>query len=166
MNLSYVKDFLQARKENITEQDIDCLIEEINSYQGTENTFRDISKIMRVINEYNLTFLTLVGEFDALPRNKDTLIQRVDRARGILCTLSTLHTYLALSISNVKESTYNMKMVRNYITELVEKREHFKTEKMAWITILKSLTQEMNYISEMRRMDIDDKVGYSNLARK
>ena len=81
MNLSYVKDFLQARKENITEQDIDCLIEEINSYQGTENTFRDISKIMRVINEYNLTFLTLVGEFDALPRYKDTLIQIVDRAR-------------------------------------------------------------------------------------
>ena len=36
----------------------------------------------------------------------------------------------------------------------------FKSEKMTWMVVLKSLTQEANFYTEMRRMDIEDKVGY------
>jgi hypothetical protein len=53
-----------------------------------------------------------------------------------------------------------MKGIRTYMAELAEKKEHFKSEKMTWATILRSLTQEMSFTQEMRRMDIEDKVGY------
>ena len=77
-----------------------------------------------------------------------------------MCTLSALHTYLVLSINMVKESTYNMKNVRSYMSELAEKKEHYKTEKMTWTTMLRSLTQEMAFTAEMRRLDIEDQLGY------
>ena len=44
--------------------------------------------------------------------------------------------------------------------ELGEKKEHFKSEKVTWATILRSLSQEMSFTQEMRKMDIEDKVGY------
>ena len=166
MNLNYVKNFLREKRNNIKPEDVDQLITEIGSYQGTESTFTDISKVMRVINEYNLSFLTLVGEYEALPKGEERfLLKRAEKAREILATLSTLHTYLILSLANIKESTFNMKNIRSYMSELGEKKEHFKSEKMAWVTILKSLTQEMAFTADMRRMDIEDKIGYSNLKR-
>ena len=158
MNLNYVRNFLRERRNHITPEDIDQLITEIGSYQGTESTFTDISKVMRVINEYNLSFLTQVEEYESIP--KGNLLKRVEKAREVLVTLSSLHTYLILSLANIKESTFNMKNIRTYMSELSEKKEHFKSEKMAWVTILKSLTQEMSYVADMRRMDIEDKVGY------
>lgn len=160
MNLTYVKNFLRERRNNITPEDVDQLITEIGSYQGTESTFTDISKVMRVVNEYNLSFLTQVGEYEALPKESEFLLKRVDKAREILVTLSALHTYLILSLANIKESTFNMKNIRTYMSELAEKKEHFKSEKMSWVTILKSLSQEMSFTADMRRMDIEDKVGY------
>lgn len=167
MNLNYVKNYLRERRNNITPEDVDQLLTEIGSYQGTESTFTDISKVMRVINEYNLSFLTQVEEYEALPKDDNKfLLRRVEKAREVLVTLSSLHTYLVLSFAHIKESTFNMKNIRTYMAELSEKKEHFKSEKMAWVTILKSLSQEMSYTADMRRMDIEDKVGYSNLMRK
>ena len=161
MNLSYVKNYLETRKETISAQDVEVLINEIEAYQGTSNTFNDISKIMSVINEYNLTFLTLVESYEAYPKEDIKLLpKRAEKVREILCILSSLHTYLVLSVSKVKESTYDMRNVRTYMSELAEKKEHFKSEKMTWATILRSLTQEMSFTQEMRRMDIEDKVGY------
>ena len=57
MNLNYVKEYLEIRKDNISKEDIEALINEIKAYQNTENSFNDISKVMRVVNEYNLTLL-------------------------------------------------------------------------------------------------------------
>ena len=164
MNLTYVREFLRQRRNSIKPEDIDELLTEIGSYLGTESTFTDISKVMRTINEYNISFLTLVGEYEAIPKdNGKNLLLRVEKAREVLATLSMLHTYLVLSLANIKESTFNMKNIRGYMSELAEKKEHFKSEKMAWVTILKSLSQEMTYTADMRRMDIGDKIGYSNL---
>ena len=161
MNLDYVKEYLENRKENISQQDIETLISEINEYQGTENSFQDISKIMRVINEYNVTFLSLIKKYEALPKNDiRKLPERTEKVREIVCVLSALHTYLVLSLSRVKESTYDMKNLRSYMTELNEKKEHFKSEKMTWTAMLRSLTQEMNFTQEMRRLDIEDQLGY------
>ena len=92
--------------------------------------------------------------------------KRVEKAREVLATLSTLHTYLMLSLANIKDSTFNMQNIRGYMTDLNEKKEHYKSEKMSWVTILKSLSQEMSFIADMRRMDIEDKIGYANLMRK
>ena len=50
--------------------------------------------------------------------------------------------------------------------DLTDKKEHFKSEKMAWITILKSLTQEASFVSEMRKMDIEEKLGYYRSGAK
>lgn len=161
MNLNYIKEYLNIRKDTITSQDIEALIKEIEDYQATEGTFTDIAKIMRVVNEYNLTFLTLVEAYEAYPKGDIKLLpKRAEKVREILCVLSSLHTYLVLSLNMVKESTYNMKGIRTYMSELGEKKEHFKSEKMTWATILRSLTQEMSFTQEMRRMDIEDKVGY------
>ena len=161
MNLNYIKEYLDVRKEVITTVDIENLIKEIEDYQKTENTFTDIAKIMRVVNEYNLTFLTLVEAYEAYPKGDIKLLPaRTEKVREILCILSSLHTYLVLSLNMVKESTYNMKGIRNYMSELGEKKEHFKSEKVTWATILRSLTQEMSFTQEMRKMDIEDKVGY------
>jgi hypothetical protein len=161
MNLNYIKEYLEVRKDNITSADIENLIKEISDYQATEGTFTDIAKIMRVVNEYNLTFLTLVEAYEAYPKGDIKLLpKRAEKAREILCVLSSLHTYLVLSLNMVKESTYNMKGIRNYMSELGEKKEHFKSEKMTWATILRSLTQEMSFTQEMRKMDIEDQVGY------
>ena len=166
MNLSYVKDYLRERRNSISAEDVDELVQKINDFQGTESTFTDISKVMRTINTYNLSFLTQVSEYEAIPsKESKTLPKRIDKAREILCTLSSLSTYLALSLANIKESTFNMKNIRTYMNDLAEKKEHFKSEKMAWVTVLKSLTQEMNFVVEMRRMDIEDKVGYSKYTR-
>ena len=168
MNLSYVRDFLRQRRNNIRPEDIDEILTEIGSYLGTESTFSDISKVMRVISEYNLSFLTQIEEYEAIPKS-DTdysfMVKRTDKAREILCTLSALSTYLTLSLANIKESTFNMKNIRTYMTDLNEKKEHFKSEKMTWITVLKSLTQQLNFITEMRRMDIQDKIGYNNFMK-
>ena len=161
MNLNYVKEYLEARKRSITEQDIENLLSEIEAYQETEKSFMDISKIMRVVNEYNLTFLTLVEAYEAYPKEDIKMLpKRAEKAREILCVLSSLHTYLVLSISTVKDNTYNMKNIRSYMSDLADKKEHFKSEKVTWATILRSLTQEMSFTQEMRRMDIEDKVGY------
>lgn len=161
MNLNYVREYLEARKATISEQDIDQLLKEIEAYQETEQAFTDISKIMRVVNEYNLTFLTLVEAYEAYPRGDIKLLpKRAEKVREILCVLSALHTYLVLSLNTVKDNTYNMKHVRTYMSELADKKEHFKSEKVTWATILRSLTQEMSFTQEMRRMDIEDKVGY------
>ena len=161
MNLTYVKNYLKAKRDSISPADIDVLIHEINAYQGTEGSFTDISKVMRVINEYNVSFLTCVEEFEAYPKDKVHLLpKRVDKAREILCIISALHTYLVLSTATIKDTTYAMGSIKQYIRDLSERKEHFKTEKMAWITILKSLTQEMNFLTEMRRMDLQDKIGY------
>ncbi len=161
MNLNYVKEFLLARKDNFSIEDINSLIAEIESYQGTEKNLNDISKVMRVINEYNLSFLTEVQEYESLPKNKlGSLPARMEKVRGILCTLSALHTYLILSMANIKESTYETKNIRGYLSDLNEKKEHYKSEKMTWVTILKSLTQEADFVVETRRLDIEDKVGY------
>jgi hypothetical protein len=161
MNLNYIKEYLEVRKDNITTADIENLIKEISDYQSTESKFNDIARIMRVVNEYNLTFLTLVEAYEAFPKGDIKLLpKRAEKAREILCVLSSLHTYLVLSLNTVKESTYNMKGIRGYMSELSEKKEHFKSEKVTWATILRSLTQEMSFTQEMRRMDIEDKVGY------
>lgn len=161
MNLNYIKEYLEARKDSISPTDVEELINEIKAYQSTEGTFNDIARVMRVVNEYNLTFLTLVEAYEAYPKGDIKLLPaRAEKAREILCVLSSLHTYLVLSLNSVKESTYNMKGIRGYMSELGEKKEHFKSEKMTWATILRSLTQEMSFTQEMRRMDIEDKVGY------
>lgn len=161
MNLNYIKEYLSVRKDTITSQDIENLMNEIEAYQETEKSFMDISKIMRVINEYNLSFLTLVEAYEAFPKdNIKFLPKRAEKVREILCILSSLHTYLVLSLSTIKEATYEMKNVRTYMAELTEKKEHFKSEKITWATILRSLTQEMSFVQEMRKMDIEDKVGY------
>ena len=161
MNLNYIKEYLEARKDSISSADVEELINEIKAYQSTEGTFSDIARVMRVVNEYNLTFLTLVEAYEAYPKGDIKLLPaRAEKAREILCVLSSLHTYLVLSLNSVKESTYNMKGIRGYMSELGEKKEHFKSEKMTWATILRSLTQEMSFTQEMRRMDIEDKVGY------
>lgn len=161
MNLDYVKEYLEARKETISKEDVEKLIEEIQAYQNTEQTFTDITKVMRVINEYNISFMSLIGAYEAYPKNDiRKLPERAEKVREILCILSALHTYLVLSLNTVKSSTYNMQNIRAYMSELGEKKEHFKSEKMTWGTILRSLTQEMAFTSEMRRLDIEDQLGY------
>ena len=161
MNLNYVKEYLNARKMNISRFDVDNLIEEIEAYQKTENSFTDIARIMRVINEYNVTYLTLVEAYEAFPKNDIKLLpKRAEKVREILCILSSLHTYLVLSTSSITDATYEMKNLRIYKENLNEKKEHFKSEKILWSTMLRSLTQEMSFTQEMRRMDIEDKVGY------
>lgn len=146
---------------NISRFDVDNLIEEIEAYQKTENSFNDIAKIMRVVNDYNLSFLTLVEAYEAFPKNDiKSLPKRAEKVREILCTLSSLHTYLVLSTSSITDATYEMKNLRIYKENLNEKKEHFKSEKILWSTMLRSLTQEMSFTQEMRRMDIEDKVGY------
>ena len=44
--------------------------------------------------------------------------------------------------------------------DLESKKEHFKSEKMTWAAILRSLTQEMAFTADMRKLDIEDKIGY------
>ena len=161
MNLNYVKEFLKSRRESISTEDVDTLISQIEAYQGTENTLVDISRVMRIINEYNTTFLTEVQEYEAFPKNNiKNIPARMEKVRDILCTLSALHTYLTLSLSSIKDSTYETKNIRGYLTDLNDRKEHFKSEKMTWVTILKSLTQEAAFTVEMRKLDIEDKVGY------
>ena len=160
MNLSYVRSYLKERLNTISTKDVEDLIGEIDAYIGTDNKFNDIASIMRTVHEYNMSYLTEVQEYSVLPKDPQYIPERMEKARGVLCTLSSLHTYLVLSRANVTESTYNMKNVRSYITELDAKKEHYKSEKMAWVTILKSLTQEMAYITEMKRLDLEDKIGY------
>ena len=46
------------------------------------------------------------------------------------------------------------------MADLNEKKEHFKSEKMTWGVVLKSLIQETSFATDMRRMDIEDQVGY------
>ena len=160
MNLSYVRSYLSSKKNSISVEDIDKLLEEIDAYIGTDNKFNDIASIMRTIHEYNMSYLTEVQEYSVLPKDPKHIPERMEKARGVLCTLSSLHTYLVLSRANVTESTYNMKNVRSYLAELDAKKEHYKSEKMAWVTILKSLTQEMAYITELKRLDLEDKIVY------
>lgn len=161
MNLSYVRSYLNNKPEGMSAEDVSKLLEEIDAYIGTDNTFNDIASIMRTIHEYNMSYLSEIREYSLIPKDDPKqLPKRLEKARGILCTLSTLHTYLVLSRANVTESTYNMKSVRSYLADLDAKKEHYKTEKMAWITILKSLTQEIAFIAEMRRLDLEDKIGY------
>ena len=161
MNLAYVKEYLQARKDNITSEDVEELINQINSFTGTSDNLKDISRVMRVSNDYNITFLDKVQEYEVMPKdNIKYLPKRMEKVRDILCTLSLLHTYLVLSYSTIKDSTYNVKNIRTYMADLNEKKEHFKSEKMTWGVVLKSLIQETSFATDMRRMDIEDQVGY------
>ena len=163
MNLSYVRSYLKEKLERVTKEDIEKLIEQIDAYIGTEKKFEDIASIMRTVNEYNISYMTQVQEYEILQnkkRTEGTFRQQLDKVRGILCTLSSLHTYLVLTRSNITDSTYNMKNIRTYLTEIDDKKEHYKSEKILWAGILRSLTQELAYAAEMRKMDLEDKIGY------
>ena len=161
LNLNYIKNYLQEKKDTITKQDIEELISEISIFQGTEGSFTDISAIMRTINDYNVSYLAQVKEYEGLKTDDIKMLpKRSEKVREILCTLSALHTYLVLTCARITESNFNMKNLRNYVTELNSKKEHFKSEKMTWAAILKSLTQEMAFAIEMRKLDIEDKMGY------
>lgn len=161
MNLNYIKEYLKVRKDSISTEDVERLIKEIENYQEVSEKFTDISKIMRVIDEYNLSYLSLVEVYEAFPNDDIKLLPaRAEKVREILCILSSLHTYLTLSICTVTENTYDMKNIRMYKENLGDKKEHFKSEKILWVTILRSLTQEMSFAQDMRRMDIEDRVGY------
>ena len=69
MNLNYVKNYLETKKETITKQDIEQLIEEIDTFQGTQNSFTDIAAIMRTINDYNITYLTQFQKYEGYKTN-------------------------------------------------------------------------------------------------
>ena len=164
MNLNYIKEYLKVRKNVITPEDIDNLIHEIEVYQGTEDTLMDISRVMRIINDQSASVLSRIEEYEAYPSDDiKTIPARTEKAREILCLLGALNTYLILSLTNINESTYETKSIKKYLINLKEKKEHYQSERMSWITILKSLTQEMNFYTEMRRMDIEDRVGFKNL---
>lgn len=161
MNLNYVKEYLKVRRNVITPEDVDNLIRDIEAYQGTEDTVIDIAKVMRIINEQSNSILLRIDEYEAMPKDEiKTLVKRTEKAREILCLLSALNTYLMLSLNNINESTYDTKSVKKYLVNLKDKRDHYQSERIAWTTLLKSLTQEMNFVVEMRRMDIEDKVGF------
>lgn len=163
MNLAYVRNYLKDKMEQVTKEDLEKLIEQIDAYIGTEKRFEDIASIMRTVNEYNISYMTQVQEYEILQNKKRTesiFRQQLDKVRGILCTLSSLHTYLVLTRSNITDSTYNMKNIRTYLTEIDDKKEHYKSEKILWAGILRSLTQELAYAAEMRKMDLEDKIGY------
>ena len=161
MNLNYVKEYLKVRRNVITPEDVDNLVKEIEAYQGVEGTLIDVSRVMRVINEQSSSILSRIDEYEAYPKDDvKKLPKRVEKAREILCLLSSLNTYLMLSLTNINENTYDTKSVKKYLINLKEKKEHYQSERIAWTTILKSLTQEMNFYTEMRRMDIEDRVGF------
>ena len=161
MNLNYIRNYLETKKENMTVADIEELIKEIDTYQGTENKFLDISAVMKTINDYNLTYLSQVQQYEGYSTEDiRQLPKRSERVRAILCTLSALHTFLILSMSNITKSNFNMGNLTNYMRDLESKKEHFKSEKMTWAAILRSLTQEMAFTADMRKLDIEDKIGY------
>lgn len=161
MNLNYVKEYLKARRDTLTLIDIDNLIHEIEVYQGTEDTIIDVAKVMRIINEQSNSVLLRIDEYEAMPKDDIKFLPlRAEKAREILCLLSALNTYLMLSLNNISDSTYELKSIKKYLVNLKDKREHYQSERIAWTTLLKSLTQEMNFVVEMRRMDIEDKVGF------
>jgi hypothetical protein len=161
MNLNYIRNYLETKKENMTVADIEELIKEIDTYQGTENKFLDISAVMKTINDYNLTYLSQVQQYEGYSTEDiRQLPKRSERVRAILCTLSALHTFLVLSMSNITKSNFNMGNLTNYMRDLESKKEHFKSEKMTWAAILRSLTQEMAFTADMRKLDIEDKIGY------
>ena len=161
MNLNYIRNYLETKKENITVADIEELIKEIDTYQGTENKFLDISAVMKTINDYNLPYLSQVQQYEGYSTEDiRQLPKRSEKVRAILCTLSALHTFLVLSMSNITKSNFNMGNLTNYMRDLESKKEHFKSEKMTWAAILRSLTQEMAFTADMRKLDIEDKIGY------
>lgn len=160
MNLTYVKNYLTTKKDNITSEDVQALIDEINTYLGVSNDLSDISKVMYTINSYNVEYIKCVEEFNCVPKGRKHLIEQIDKAREILCILSTLHTYIIISLSNISDNNYDLTGVRKYLKDLSEKKEHFKSEKMAWVTILKSLSQEASFIMEMRKLKIEENMGY------
>ena len=161
MNLVYVKNYLEEHKEGLSKEDVSQLFNEITTYLGVKGTFSDISGIMRTVHDYYMGFIAKVQEYEAIPKNNmKELPRRTEKIRDILCTLSLLHTYLVLCLSNLRESNFNMKNVRAYVSELEAKKELFKSEKITWSSILRSITQELAYASEMRKMDIEDHVGY------
>lgn len=163
MNLSYVRSYLKAKRDNITSEDIDKIVGEIDAYIGTEKKFEDIASIMRTVNEYNISYMMQVQEYEVLKaqeRSESNFRKQMDQVRGILCTLSSLHTYLVLTRANITESTYNMKNIRTYLNDIDSKKEHYKSEKMTWATVLKSMSQEMMYVAEMRKLDLEKKIGY------
>ena len=53
-----------------------------------------------------------------------------------------------------------MKNIRTYLNDIDSKKEHYKSEKMTWATVLKSMSQEMMYVAEMRKLDLEKKIGY------
>lgn len=169
MNLSYVRSYLKDNLEHFKKEDLEKLIEQIDSYIGTEKRFEDIASIMRTVNEYNLSYMTQIQEYEVIQAqemSEGKIRRQLEKVRGILCTLSSLHTYLVLTRSNITESTYNMKNVRSYLADIDAKKEHYKSEKMTWAAVLRSLTQEISYIVEMRRMDLEDKIGILNNEKK
>ena len=92
MNLNYIRNYLETKKENMTVADIEELIKEIDTYQGTENKFLDISAVMKTINDYNLTYLSQVQQYEGYSTEDiRQLPKRSERVRAILCTLSALH---------------------------------------------------------------------------
>ena len=50
MNLNYIRNYLEAKKDNITKEDITELISEIDTFTGVKGRFNDIRCYFRLLS--------------------------------------------------------------------------------------------------------------------
>ncbi len=145
MDLIYIKNYvcnLFDEKPDYVVKRLRDLVDKIDKYREKEVEFEDTQILLRrVLSSYEKRYLLLVTEFEVL--DSISLTKKIDTVQEILSNLSVLITQLINITSSDFSSSHRNSQFHEIKKPLYEKLENFKSEKITWVSILKTLNLQL-----------------------
>lgn len=145
MNLSnvsiYIKNLLDQSPEVVLKK-LRELIDNIEDYQKKEKEVEDIQTLLRVLHTYENKYLILIEKY--LVINDEELYKKSNGVQELLFILSLLIVQLTELINreNLETRTKNSTIFTTK-RQLFEKLENFKSERITYISILKTINLQL-----------------------
>lgn len=139
MNLNYVESFITNildQNEIVIKNQLRKLISSIQDYIKKEDEFES-GLALTTLDEYYTFYLKLLDDFSIL--SESDIDKKADKAHEVLCVISSINSYIIVVTHKVDKVGY-FKDRTKVMDQLRDKREHFKSEKFVWMSIVKDLT--------------------------
>lgn len=155
MDLNVLKNSL----ENILDKDEETckkvivdIISRINDNLAQEDVTSDVQGMLSVINQYNKEILTLSDRVRSLTHSEDIsgIMKKTNYIQEIVVLLNQLLSYLTLIIGKYSsnKTVGGDKNLFKYLNILKEKQENFKSERIAWTGILRTVSFQIDSINK------------------
>ena len=140
------------RDEDFVQQRIQKLIDKVDADIEERNKSTQIHDVFRVIEEYRQTYINIVSEFTTLQPN--AIQAKTYKTHEALCVLMALSTLLTSSSISVLTGATETDPMYKQARQLQEYRDFYKSEKIVWQSILKSLTARVALDTENKKLKL------------